>query len=130
MRQMGGEGVVAKRLASRYEPARRIGAWVKKRINIGQEFVIGGFTLGSKGVDALVVGFYAGRFYMQSHGATTCGSMGTESIRPNRSNFGNYRPYVPPSIFTCTSSLFAHVPDAWDFNLEAVLEERGELRSN
>lgn len=31
------------------------------RINIGQEFVIGGFTPGSKGIDALVVGYYEGR---------------------------------------------------------------------
>jgi len=46
---MGGEGVVAKRLDSRYEPGRRSGAWSKKRINIGQEFVNGGFTPGSKG---------------------------------------------------------------------------------
>ena len=28
------------------------------RFNIGQEFVIGGFTLGSNGIDALVVGYY------------------------------------------------------------------------
>ena len=60
VREMGGEGVVAKRLTSRYEPAKRSGAWAKKRINIGQEFIIGGFTLGSNGVDALVVGFYSG----------------------------------------------------------------------
>lgn len=44
--------------------------------------------------------------------------------------FGNYRPYVPPSKFTCVASRSAHVPDARDFNLEAVLEERGELPSN
>jgi bifunctional non-homologous end joining protein LigD len=31
------------------------------RINLGQEFVIGGFTPGSNGFDALVVGFYDGR---------------------------------------------------------------------
>jgi bifunctional non-homologous end joining protein LigD len=61
VRQVGGEGVVAKRLSSRYEPGRRSGAWSKKRLNIGQEFVIGGFTPGSNGVDALVVGFYQGR---------------------------------------------------------------------
>jgi bifunctional non-homologous end joining protein LigD len=30
------------------------------RLNIGQEFVIGGFTPGSNGVDALVVGYYTG----------------------------------------------------------------------
>jgi len=48
VREMGGEGVVAKRLTSRYEQGKRTGAWVKKRLNIGQEFVIGGFTPGSK----------------------------------------------------------------------------------
>ena len=44
--------------------------------------------------------------------------------------FGNYRPYVPPSNFTCIASQSAHVPDARDFDLEAVLEERGESPSN
>ena len=44
--------------------------------------------------------------------------------------FGNYRPYVPPSNFSCIASRSAHVPDARDFDLEAVLEERGELPSN
>ena len=48
-----------------------------------------------------------------------------ESIR-----FGNYRPYVPPSISTCASPRAAYVPDARDFDLEAVLEERGELPKN
>lgn len=61
VRQMGGEGVVAKRLSSRYEPRKRSGAWSKMRLNIGQEFVIGGFTRGSNEIDALVVGFYEGK---------------------------------------------------------------------
>ena len=61
VKQIGGEGVVAKRLDSRYEPGRRSGSWSKMRINIGQEFVIGGFTPGSNGIDALVVGYYEGR---------------------------------------------------------------------
>jgi len=43
---------------------------------------------------------------------------------------GNYMPHVPPSIFTCASSQFACVPDARDFDLDAVLEERGEIPSN
>ena len=43
---------------------------------------------------------------------------------------GNYRPAVPPSIFTCAASRSAHVPVAGDFNIEAILEERGEIRSN
>lgn len=58
VRKMGGEGVIAKRLSSLYEPEKRSGAWSKFRLNIGQEFVIGGFTLAGHGVDALVVGFY------------------------------------------------------------------------
>lgn len=45
-------------LDSRYEPGRRSGSWSKMRINIGQEFVIGAFTSGSNGIDALVVGYY------------------------------------------------------------------------
>lgn len=48
-----------------------------------------------------------------------------ESIR-----FGNYRPYVSPTMFTCVASRLARVPDAGDFDLEAVLEERGVLPSN
>jgi bifunctional non-homologous end joining protein LigD len=60
VRKMGGEGVVAKRLSSRYEPGKRTGTWAKMRLNIGQEFVIGGFTPGSHGIDALVVGFHSG----------------------------------------------------------------------
>jgi bifunctional non-homologous end joining protein LigD len=61
VRKIGGERVVAKRLSSTYEPGRRSGSWTKMRINVGQEFVIGGFTPGSNGIDALVVGFYEGR---------------------------------------------------------------------
>jgi bifunctional non-homologous end joining protein LigD len=61
VKQVGGEGIVAKRLDSRYEPGRRSGSWSKMRINIGQEFVIGGFTPGSNGIDALVVGYYEDR---------------------------------------------------------------------
>jgi bifunctional non-homologous end joining protein LigD len=60
VRQIGGEGVVAKRIDRPYEPGRRSGSWSKIRINLGQEFVIGGFTSGSNGVDALIVGYYEG----------------------------------------------------------------------
>jgi hypothetical protein len=49
---------------------------------------------------------------------------------PESIQAGNYRPHIAPSIFTCASSQFARVPDARDFDLDAVLEERGELRSN
>jgi len=60
VKRINGEGVVAKRLDTPYQPGRRSGSWSKKRINIGQEFVIGGFTPGSNGIDALVVGYCEG----------------------------------------------------------------------
>jgi ATP-dependent DNA ligase len=52
------EGVVGKRRDSVYEPGKRSGAWVKHRVNLGQEFVIGGFTPGPHGLDAIIVGYY------------------------------------------------------------------------
>jgi len=51
------EGVVAKRKDSIYEPGKRAGAWLKYRINRGQELVIGGYTPGHP-FDALIVGYY------------------------------------------------------------------------
>ena len=56
----GFEGLVAKRCASVYEPGLRTGAWMKMRVNRGQEFVIGGYTLGTKTFDALIFGYYEG----------------------------------------------------------------------
>jgi ATP-dependent DNA ligase len=52
------KGVVAKDLNSLYEPGRRSGAWRKMRLNKGQEFVIGGYTLGAKYFDAVIFGYY------------------------------------------------------------------------
>src|SRR5215472_4153152 len=56
----GFEGIVAKRLDSRYEPGQRPEAWLKMRVNQGQEFVIGGYTPSPKNFDALVFGYYEG----------------------------------------------------------------------
>jgi ATP-dependent DNA ligase len=58
VKAQGLEGLVAKRRDSRYEPSLRSGAWQKMRINQGQEFVIGGYTRGTKTFDALVFGVY------------------------------------------------------------------------
>jgi DNA ligase D-like protein (predicted ligase) len=54
------EGLVAKRRDSLYEPGLRTGAWQKMRINRGQEFVIGGYTVGTTTFDALIFGYYEG----------------------------------------------------------------------
>lgn len=60
VKTQGFEGLVAKRRNSRYEPGLRSGAWMKMRINRGQELVIGGYTIGTNTFDALVIGYYDG----------------------------------------------------------------------
>jgi DNA ligase D-like protein (predicted ligase) len=60
VKAQGLEGLVAKRRNSKYEPDMRSGAWMKMRVNRGQEFVIGGYTPGTKTFDALVIGYYEG----------------------------------------------------------------------
>ena len=61
VRQQNLEGVVAKLKDSRYQPGKRKGAWIKYRINKGQELVIGGYMPGRHGFDSLIVGYYRGK---------------------------------------------------------------------
>jgi bifunctional non-homologous end joining protein LigD len=56
----GLEGLVAKRRDSAYEPGQRSGACLKMRVNRGQEFVIGGYTVSGVGFDAVIFGYYDG----------------------------------------------------------------------
>src|ERR671922_14261 len=60
VKEQGFEELVAKRRNSVYEPGLRTGAWMKMRVNRGQEFVIGGYTRGTKTFDALIFGYYQG----------------------------------------------------------------------
>jgi DNA ligase D-like protein (predicted ligase) len=60
VRQQGFEGLIAKRINSAYESGERSGAWLKMRVNRGQEFVIGGYTPTPKNFDSLVLGYYEG----------------------------------------------------------------------
>ena len=60
VKAQGLEGLVAKRLDSVYEPGLRSGAWMKMRVNRGQEFIIGGYTIGASPFDALIFGYYEG----------------------------------------------------------------------
>jgi DNA ligase D-like protein (predicted ligase) len=55
------EGIVGKRKDSLYEPGKRSGAWIKYRLNLGQEFVVGGYTPGPHGLDSIIVGYYRGK---------------------------------------------------------------------
>jgi bifunctional non-homologous end joining protein LigD len=57
-RQQGLEGLVAKRRKSAYEPGQRTGAWIKVKVNQGQELVIGGYIPGRDSFDSLLAGYY------------------------------------------------------------------------
>ncbi len=61
VKRRGLEGIIGKQRASRYEPGRRSGVWIKLKCVKEQEFVIGGFTPpqgGRKHFGALLVGYY------------------------------------------------------------------------
>jgi ATP-dependent DNA ligase len=60
VREQGLEGIIGKTKDSLYQPGKRSGAWIKYRVNRGQEFVIGGYFPGSHGFDSLIVGYYEG----------------------------------------------------------------------
>jgi bifunctional non-homologous end joining protein LigD len=64
------EGVIAKRLDSRYEPGRRTGAWLKIKNQQRQEFVIGGWVPGAgkrEGkIGALVIGYWDGEDFVSA----------------------------------------------------------------
>jgi len=63
-RQLGFEGVMAKRLDSIYQPGKRSDAWLKIKNHQGQELVIGGWLPGGGAregrIGALLVGYYDG----------------------------------------------------------------------
>jgi DNA ligase D-like protein (predicted ligase) len=67
VKEHGFEGVVGKRGDSVYEPGERSGAWVKHRVNLGQEFVVGGYVPGKSGFESLVIGYYRGRDLLYVH---------------------------------------------------------------
>ncbi len=59
--ELHAEGIVSKRATSQYRSGRS-GDWLKLKCVLEQEFVIGGFTApsnGSRGVGALMLGYYA-----------------------------------------------------------------------
>src|SRR5438876_11528613 len=64
VREQGLEGIIGKRKDSVYQTGKRSGAWIKYRVNRGQEFVIGGYFPGPHGIDSLIVGNYEGEGLM------------------------------------------------------------------
>jgi DNA ligase D-like protein (predicted ligase) len=63
-KEQGLEGVIAKLRDGLYQPGRRTGSWVKYRISVGQEFVVGGYFPGPHGFDSIIVGYYEGKNLM------------------------------------------------------------------
>jgi len=62
-KERGLEGVVAKRLGSRYEPGKRTRTWLKVKVRLRQEMVVGGWLPGEGNrtgrLGALLVGYHA-----------------------------------------------------------------------
>ena len=81
VKAQGLEGLVAKRRDSRYEPGLRSGAWQKMRVNQGQEFVIGGYRVGSKTFDALIW-YYEGDGLIYAARTRNCRGSATSTIKP------------------------------------------------
>lgn len=60
----GGEGIIAKKITSKYHTAKRTKDWLKIKVEQQQEMVIGGFTepSGSRvGIGALLCGYHDGK---------------------------------------------------------------------
>ena len=60
-RRQGWEGIIAKRIDSRYEPGTRSRNWLKLKIEFRQEFVIGGYTEprnSREHIGALLLGYF------------------------------------------------------------------------
>src|SRR4051794_37112214 len=113
VKAQGLEGLVAKRRDSRYEPRLRSGAWMKMRVNQGQEFVIGGYTVGTKTFDALIFGYYEGDRLM--YVARTRNGF-TPGVREQL-----FKKFRPLEISTCP---FVNLPEAksgrWGAGLTAA----------
>ncbi len=60
-RRQGWEGIIAKRIDSRYEPGNRSRNWLKLKIEFRQEFVVGGYTEprnSREHIGALLLGYF------------------------------------------------------------------------
>jgi len=64
VRELGLEGVVAKRRHSKYEPGKRSDAWIKVKFARRQEFVVGGYKPADATFDSILVGYYDRRSFL------------------------------------------------------------------
>ena len=70
-RKQGWEGIIAKRIDSRYEPGNRSREWLKLKIEFRQEFVVGGYTEprnSREHIGAILLGYFdQGRLIYAGH---------------------------------------------------------------
>jgi bifunctional non-homologous end joining protein LigD len=83
--RLGLEGIIAKRLDSRYEPGRRSRAWTKVKVRRHQEFVVGGWAQGEgrrEGtLGSLLIGYYDESGDLRYAGRVGTGFSGAELDR-------------------------------------------------
>jgi bifunctional non-homologous end joining protein LigD len=84
-KELGFEGVVAKRIDSAYEPGRRSPAWRKVKHQLRQEFVVGGWVGGQGSredrIGALLVGYFDDAHELQYAGKVGTGFSDAELDR-------------------------------------------------
>jgi bifunctional non-homologous end joining protein LigD len=115
-KRFGLEGVVAKRVDSPYRPGKRTREWLKWKIQMRQEFVVGGYTHGEGrrggGIGALLIGYYNDDGVLQYGGKVGTGFTEAElerlaallePLRRETSPFGAGRPprdavWVEPAV--------------------------------
>jgi bifunctional non-homologous end joining protein LigD len=91
-RRQGWEGIIAKRVDSRYEPGNRSRNWLKLKIEFRQEFVVGGYTEprnSREHIGALLLGYFdRGRFIYVGHTGGGFTRQGLEEM------YGRLKPLV------------------------------------
>jgi bifunctional non-homologous end joining protein LigD len=85
MREQGMEGLIAKRLGSRYEKGRRSTAWLKLKVRADQELVVGGWLPGegsrSPTFGSLLVGYFDEGDHLRFAGRVGTGFTDKELVR-------------------------------------------------
>lgn len=95
------EGVVAKRITSRYRPGTRSHDWIKVKRDLTDEFVVGGWRPGERRLGALLVGSPTGAGGLEYRGRVGGGISGAterallEALEPLRTESSPFRSPLP-----------------------------------
>ena len=103
-KEKGVEGIVAKRIASTYQPGQRSRDWLKIKSRQEQEFVVGGFTEGHgsrQRLGALLLGAYrGGKLHYFGHSGSGFSEKGiNDALRRMKPLFTEKPPFEnPPNV--------------------------------